>query len=121
MLQLQQMSVSYGETLIVRNVDLDVASGEVIGLLGPNGAGKTTLFDVICGFHPPDSGRIILGEDDVTSWSPATRANGARLTCASAAGPAHGPPPRPTLSVSVDWTACSASERSQGASRLFTA
>ncbi|MGE5648952.1 LPS export ABC transporter ATP-binding protein [Noviherbaspirillum sp. UKPF54] len=51
---------SYGTRQVVRDVSLDVASGEVVGLLGPNGAGKTTSFYMIVGLVPSDAGEIDL-------------------------------------------------------------
>jgi lipopolysaccharide export system ATP-binding protein len=51
---------SYGARMVVRDVSLDVASGEVVGLLGPNGAGKTTSFYMIVGLVPSDAGDIDL-------------------------------------------------------------
>jgi lipopolysaccharide export system ATP-binding protein len=51
---------SYGARQVVRDVSLDVASGEVVGLLGPNGAGKTTSFYMIVGLVPSDGGSIDL-------------------------------------------------------------
>ncbi|NMC74929.1 MAG: LPS export ABC transporter ATP-binding protein [Geobacteraceae bacterium] len=57
---------SFGERVVVKGVDLDVASGEVVGLLGPNGAGKTTTFYMVVGLSRPDSGRILIGDEDIT-------------------------------------------------------
>ena len=54
----------------MRQVDLAVQEGEILGLIGPNGSGKTTLFNLITGFYRPDGGRIRLGERDVTGWPP---------------------------------------------------
>ncbi len=51
---------------IVRGVDLEVQSGEVVGLLGPNGAGKTTTFYMICGLVPPSEGEVVMDEEDIT-------------------------------------------------------
>jgi lipopolysaccharide export system ATP-binding protein len=51
---------SYGARQVVRDVSLEVASGEVVGLLGPNGAGKTTSFYMIVGLVPSDAGEIKL-------------------------------------------------------------
>jgi lipopolysaccharide export system ATP-binding protein len=48
-------------------VDLEVASGEVVGLLGPNGAGKTTTFGMVVGLLGADSGRVLLDDHDVTA------------------------------------------------------
>jgi len=60
------LTKSYGGRTVVRGVNLDVASGEVVGLLGPNGAGKTTTFYLTVGLTAPDSGRVELDGQDVT-------------------------------------------------------
>jgi lipopolysaccharide export system ATP-binding protein len=57
---------SYKSRQVVRDLSLELASGEVVGLLGPNGAGKTTAFYMIVGLVPCDAGRIHLGDEDVT-------------------------------------------------------
>lgn len=57
---------SYGGRTVVRDVSLDVSSGEVVGLLGPNGAGKTTTFYMTVGLTPADSGSVLLDGQDVT-------------------------------------------------------
>jgi lipopolysaccharide export system ATP-binding protein len=62
-----ELTKSYGGRTVVRGVSLDVASGEVVGLLGPNGAGKTTTFYMTVGLTAPDSGRVLLDGEDVTS------------------------------------------------------
>jgi lipopolysaccharide export system ATP-binding protein len=56
----------YKARTVVKDVSLDVKSGEVVGLLGPNGAGKTTCFYMIVGLVPLDSGQIILDQQDVS-------------------------------------------------------
>jgi branched-chain amino acid transport system ATP-binding protein len=56
----------------VDGVDLDVAEGSVHALVGPNGAGKTTLFNLLTGFLTPTSGKIMLGDRDLTGHSPET-------------------------------------------------
>jgi len=60
------LTKSYGGRTVVRGVDLDVSSGEVVGLLGPNGAGKTTTFYMTVGLTAPDRGRVVLDGQDVT-------------------------------------------------------
>src|SRR3954464_10850356 len=60
------LTKSYGGRTVVRGVNLDVASGEIVGLLGPNGAGKTTTFYITGGPTPPPSGRGELDGQDVT-------------------------------------------------------
>ncbi|MCH9780567.1 MAG: LPS export ABC transporter ATP-binding protein [Alphaproteobacteria bacterium] len=59
---------SYGRRPVVRNVTLSVRQGEIVGLLGPNGAGKTTCFHMICGLISLNSGRIFLGQHDITRY-----------------------------------------------------
>src|ERR671919_2099559 len=65
-LRTQDLTKSYSGRTVVRGVNLDVASGEVVGLLGPNGAGKTTTFYMTVGLTAPDRGRVFLDEHDVT-------------------------------------------------------
>jgi branched-chain amino acid transport system ATP-binding protein len=68
------LGVSFGGIRAVDAVDLTVAPGEVVGLIGPNGAGKTTVFDLISGFTPAASGRVLLGTHDLTGSGPDQRA-----------------------------------------------
>jgi lipopolysaccharide export system ATP-binding protein len=57
---------SYRSRQVVRELSIELASGEVVGLLGPNGAGKTTAFYMIVGLVPCDAGSIQIGDQDVT-------------------------------------------------------
>jgi len=65
-LRTDALTKSYAGRTVVRDVSLEVASGEVVGLLGPNGAGKTTTFYMVVGLTAPDSGRVELDGRDVT-------------------------------------------------------
>ncbi len=65
---------NYGRRRVVDGVDFHVEAGEIVGLLGPNGAGKTTSFRMTCGMVSPDSGRVLLDNEDVTHWPMYTRA-----------------------------------------------
>jgi lipopolysaccharide export system ATP-binding protein len=65
-LQTCEISKSYGGRKVVDDVSILVEQGEVVGLLGPNGAGKTTSFYMIVGLIGPDSGRILLDEEEIT-------------------------------------------------------
>lgn len=56
----------YGKRTVVNDVSVHVSQGEIVGLLGPNGAGKTTSFYQIVGLIPPDSGKVFLGDKDIT-------------------------------------------------------
>ncbi len=62
----QGLQKSYGARQVVRDVSLQVESGEVVGLLGPNGAGKTTSFYMIVGLVPSDAGEINLEGTDIS-------------------------------------------------------
>lgn len=66
-LQTCDLTKSYSGRTVVRGVSVQVASGEVVGLLGPNGAGKTTTFYMTVGLAAPDSGRVLLNGEDVTT------------------------------------------------------
>jgi lipopolysaccharide export system ATP-binding protein len=57
---------AYDRRVVLTDVSLSVARGEVVGLLGPNGAGKTTCFYSVMGLVKPDSGRIMLDNEDIT-------------------------------------------------------
>ncbi|HEX4029595.1 MAG TPA: LPS export ABC transporter ATP-binding protein [Terracidiphilus sp.] len=57
---------SYQGRQVVRGVNLKIARGEVVGLLGPNGAGKTTSFYMIVGLVPPETGRIMVDQTEIT-------------------------------------------------------
>jgi lipopolysaccharide export system ATP-binding protein len=60
------LAKSYKSRQVVKDLSLELDSGEVVGLLGPNGAGKTTAFYMIVGLVPCDAGRIALGDVDLT-------------------------------------------------------
>src|SRR3954471_22831897 len=62
-----EIAKAYRGRRVVNGVSLHVNQGEVVGLLGPNGAGKTTTFYMIVGLIPPDSGRVLIDGDDLTS------------------------------------------------------
>ena len=66
-LETREISKTYRGRRVVDDVSVFVQQGEVVGLLGPNGAGKTTSFYMIVGLIGPDSGRILVDEDDITS------------------------------------------------------
>jgi len=73
LLQLKQVSRSFGGLMAVRGVDLTVQSGEILGLIGPNGAGKTTLFNLITGTFRPTRGSILYEGRDITRLAPHAR------------------------------------------------
>jgi spermidine/putrescine transport system ATP-binding protein len=69
----EAVSKRFGNTVAVRSLDLEIARGEFVTLLGPSGCGKSTTLRMLGGFETPTSGRIILGEADVTRLPPYRR------------------------------------------------
>jgi lipopolysaccharide export system ATP-binding protein len=67
-LSVKELAKRYRSREVVKNVSLEVSSGEVVGLLGPNGAGKTTCFYMIVGLVPTDKGNICLDGHDITKY-----------------------------------------------------
>jgi spermidine/putrescine transport system ATP-binding protein len=72
-LVIEHLSKSFGSLRAVDDVSLSVSQGEVFSLLGPSGCGKTTLLRMLAGFERPDSGRILLGGQDLTTLPPEQR------------------------------------------------
>ena len=67
MLKAENLSKSYGNKQVVKNVSLKVKEGEVVGLLGPNGAGKTTSFYMIVGLIKANKGNVLLNDENITN------------------------------------------------------
>jgi branched-chain amino acid transport system ATP-binding protein len=65
-LEINNVTKRFGNLVAVREVSLNVASGELCAIIGPNGAGKTTFFNLISGYFPPTSGTIIFDGKDIT-------------------------------------------------------
>jgi sulfate-transporting ATPase len=73
-LRLEEVSVQFGGTLALDRLSMEVAPGQVFGLIGPNGAGKSTAIDAITGFVKTSGGRIFLGDENMSGWTPERRA-----------------------------------------------
>jgi lipopolysaccharide export system ATP-binding protein len=67
LLEIKGLCKAYGRRQVVCGVDMLVKRGEIVGLLGPNGAGKTTTFYMVVGVIPPDKGKIIFDNQDITA------------------------------------------------------
>jgi simple sugar transport system ATP-binding protein len=65
-LRVEHVAKRFGALVALRDVNLRLAPGEVLGLIGDNGAGKSTLIKTICGFHQPDAGQIYLDGSPIT-------------------------------------------------------
>jgi branched-chain amino acid transport system ATP-binding protein len=70
LLEVREVSKSFGGVQAVNRVSLDVNEGDLLSVIGPNGAGKTTLLNMVSGFYHPDTGRIVMGGHDVTHIPP---------------------------------------------------
>jgi len=66
-LRTEKLVKAFKQRVVVSDLSLSLDAGEVVGLLGPNGAGKTTAFYMILGLTRPDSGRVLLNGEDITS------------------------------------------------------
>ena len=67
LLEIKGLSKSYDGREVVKGVDISVKRGEIVGLLGPNGAGKTTTFYMVVGVVPPNRGKIVFDNYDITN------------------------------------------------------
>lgn len=72
-LQLDRVTAGYGDTTVLRDIQLTVSPGSIVALLGPNGAGKTTLLRVASGLLAPATGHVYIGGADATRWAPNRR------------------------------------------------
>lgn len=72
-LDIAQLKISYGEKVVLQNINLAVNKGEMIALLGPSGCGKTTLLNALCGFIPVNQGSIVIDGRDITTSEPELR------------------------------------------------
>jgi branched-chain amino acid transport system ATP-binding protein len=70
---MEHVTGGYGATVILRDVSIIVPDGSIVALVGPNGAGKTTALRMASGLLRPRSGRVALGENEVTRMSPSQR------------------------------------------------
>ncbi|MEN2738955.1 ATP-binding cassette domain-containing protein, partial [Microbacterium sp. X-17] len=73
-LELSDVSVSFGGVHAVKKVSFQAVPGQIVGLIGPNGAGKTTVIDAATGFVHPQTGRVLLNDQDVMGWPTRRRA-----------------------------------------------
>jgi branched-chain amino acid transport system ATP-binding protein len=70
LLELKNLTKYFGGLRVVSDLDVVVNEGEIVSVIGPNGAGKTTVFNLITGIYQPDSGQILLGDQDLVGLPP---------------------------------------------------
>ena len=75
-LRLEDISHRFGDVLAVRDINLDIAGGELVALLGPSGCGKSTLLRIVSGFIRQSSGRVLFDGEPVDHLPPSRRGAG---------------------------------------------
>ncbi|NOZ77333.1 MAG: ATP-binding cassette domain-containing protein, partial [Euryarchaeota archaeon] len=70
MLETRGVTKKFGGLVALKNVDMVVREGEILGLVGPNGAGKSTLINVITGIYKPNDGKVYFQGTDITGLGP---------------------------------------------------
>jgi iron(III) transport system ATP-binding protein len=68
--RIEQVNLSYGDNHVLKSIDLEIRPGEFFAFLGPSGCGKTTLLRLIAGFNHADSGRVLVGDKDISGLPP---------------------------------------------------
>ena len=68
--QLTKVGLAFGKNVVLRDISLQIEPGEFFAFLGPSGSGKSTLLRLIAGFGPQPSGRVMIGDEDVTQLPP---------------------------------------------------
>ncbi len=67
MLELQGLQKRFGDVVALQSLDLSIGAGEFVSFLGPSGCGKTTALRIVAGFERSDTGRVLLGDRDITN------------------------------------------------------
>jgi len=70
LLEVRGLNKRFGGLTAVEDLSFGLENGEILGLIGPNGAGKTTLFNLVTGFHRPDTGTVFFKGEDITGLRP---------------------------------------------------
>ena len=73
MLELRQIDLHYGGRLLLQDINLQVAAGEIVALLGASGSGKSTLLKIVAGLQAPDAGSVWFDGRDITCLPPERR------------------------------------------------
>ena len=66
--EFENISLAYGNRLILDNINFKINEGQIFGMLGPNGVGKSTIFNLITGLISPRSGKIKIANEEVTNF-----------------------------------------------------
>jgi lipopolysaccharide export system ATP-binding protein len=79
----ENINLSYGNRLILDNINFKINEGQIFGMLGPNGVGKSTIFNLITGLIQPNSGKIKLNNTDVLDYPIYLRTKNFNWLCSS--------------------------------------
>ena len=75
LISLKKVSLSFKKNhVVLDNISLDISRGQVMGLLGPNGAGKSSLMNIITGLIKPNSGKVLINNEDISNYPTSERA-----------------------------------------------
>ncbi len=75
LISLKKVSLSFKKNhVVLDNISLDISKGQVMGLLGPNGAGKSSLMNIITGLIKPNSGKVLINNEDISNYPTSERA-----------------------------------------------
>ena len=66
-IEFSNVSLAYGNRLILDNINFKINEGQIFGMLGPNGVGKSTIFNIIIGLLKPNYGSIFIGQENITN------------------------------------------------------
>ena len=67
-IEFRNVSLSYGNRLILDNINFKINEGQIFGMLGPNGVGKSTIFNLVTGLIKPDNGNIVIKNEKVNDY-----------------------------------------------------
>ena len=67
-IEFENVSLAYGDRMILENISFKINEGQIFGMLGPNGVGKSTIFNLITGLVSPRSGKILINGHDATKY-----------------------------------------------------
>lgn len=115
----RSLAKRYGVRDVVRDVDLSVAQGEVVGVLGPNGAGKTTTFFMLAGIIKPTKGDVLLDETNITDWPLHRRAQAGMSYLPQESSVFRKLTVRQNLEIIYEYSGLSKDEQRRGADRLL--
>ena len=81
MLRTEELAAGYSGSPVIHGVSISVAPGEIVSIVGPNGSGKSTLLKSLVGVVEMLSGRVLIGDRDVTGWLRRTSPESASAMC----------------------------------------